>query len=143
MKPFKELNSMDKAQLLHNLFPDDINHLLTFLEDSASMILNDPSLMPEDWNRKIDLTKWREEATLLKEKINQHREQMVKDSEYFATTLFKGYLDFFPLQCLKDYTLITPNQKLADAIELQKIPSLKGALIYNLIVYLKFNSQIL
>ena len=118
MKSFKEMNGIDKAQLLHALFPEDVNHLLTFFEDSASMILNSPSLMPQDWNRKIDLAAWQQEAATLQQKINRHREQMVKDSGYFAATLFKGYLDFFPLQCLRDYTLITPNQKLADAIEL-------------------------
>lgn len=112
------MNSIDKAQLIHALFPDDINHMLTFFEDTASMILNSPSLMPEDWNRKIELAAWQKEAEALKQKIIQHREQMVKDSGFFAATLFKGYLDFFPLQCLRDYTLLTPNQKLADAIEL-------------------------
>jgi hypothetical protein len=117
MKPFKEMNSIDKGKLLHQLFPDDINHLLTFIEDSANMIINDPALMPETWNRNIQLIDWLEQADDTKEKIKQHREQMVKSSHFFASTLFKGYLDFFPVQCLKDYTLLTPNQKVADAIE--------------------------
>ncbi|QEC69362.1 hypothetical protein FRZ67_19375 [Panacibacter ginsenosidivorans] len=118
MKSFKEMNNIDKAQLIHALFPDDINHMLTFFEDSASMILNSPSLMPEEWNRKIDLAVWQKEAETVQQKINEYRGKMVQDGSYFAATLFKGYLDFFPLQCLRDYTLLTPNQKLADAIEL-------------------------
>ena len=69
MKPFKELTNIDKAKLLHELFPGDINHMLTFIEDSASMILNDPSLMPENWNHKIPLTEWIKQAQIIKEKI--------------------------------------------------------------------------
>ena len=118
MRPLKDLTNVDKAKLLHQLFPDDINHMLTFLVDSANMILNNPTLMPQDWNHKIALTTWQEQAGILKEKINEHRAQMLKESDCFAAALFKGYLDFFPIQCLKDYTLLTPHQKLADAIEL-------------------------
>lgn len=118
MKPLKDMNNTDKAKLIHAFFPDDINHMLTFFQDTASLILNSPSLMPEDWNRKIDLSLWQHEAAALMEKINQSRTKMIADADFFATTLFKGYLDFFPLQCLKDYTLLSPNQKLIETIEL-------------------------
>lgn len=112
------MNTIDKGKLLHELFPDDINHMLTFIEDSASMIINDSSLMPADWNRKISLPEWMAQAKTMKEKIIQHRETMVRNSNCFATILFRGYLDFFPVQCLIDYCLITPNQKVADAIQM-------------------------
>lgn len=118
MKPYKELTTIAKARLLHQLFPDDINNFLSFAEKIAIETIKKDGKISHTWNTtKVDPTLWYKEADVLLEKISNSRERLVKDSAFFSSTIFKGYLDFFPLHCLFEYTVYSPNQKMIDAIE--------------------------
>lgn len=118
MKPYIDLTTIEKAQLLHQWFPDDINHFLSFAEKIAIDTIKREGKIPDTWhNNKVDPILWYREADVLLDKINTNRERLVKDSAFFSSTIFKGYLDFFPHHCLLEYTLYSPNQKMIDAIE--------------------------
>jgi hypothetical protein len=118
MKTYKELNQIEKAQLLHQWFPGEINHFLSFAQEVARDILSKPGSVPEGWKRrKIDAVLWAAEAEILLKKIEDTRERLIKDSAFFSVTLFKWFLDFFPHYCLLEYTVISPNQKMMDAIQ--------------------------
>jgi len=118
MKPYKDLSIIDKAELLHQWFPNEMNHFISFAEKIARNTIKKEGNIKKPWHsKKLDPILWHTEANVLLEKIDKHRQSLVEDSTFFANKVFKGYLDFFPEHCLLEYTLISPNQKMIDAIE--------------------------
>lgn len=118
MKPFDELNIIDKARLLHELFPDEIKGLIEFVQLSANGLITDPDKVKDDWGGSVfSADGWIKLAEDVDKRILKNNDKLVTSKERFSDQLFDGYQSMFMLQCLLDYLQVCKNSKFIDAIK--------------------------
>jgi hypothetical protein len=119
MKPLKHWNNEEKAELLHQLFPDQIRRFVSYVEETANVIISAPERVKDQWGSKtISAEVWIKLAKEINEIIVHSKDRLVANSDHFASQLFQAYKGIFLIQCLQDYITICPNSKFNKAIEL-------------------------
>lgn len=118
MKPFDELNIIDKAKLLHELFPDEIKGLIEFILQTANELTTNPEKVKDNWGGKqFSADAWVELARDTDRRIVRNFDALIKIKQRFSDQLFDGYTGMFTLQCMQDYLDKCKNNKFAEAIE--------------------------
>jgi hypothetical protein len=121
MKTINSLTNVDKAKLLHELFPDEIPAFITFTKNMCAAIKEDEQAQRDKWNFGLfGFDFW---LTLIDEaerKINQYGAKLEKSSRLFSDQLFDGYIALYLHHCLTIYTTNRqhPNRKFVMAIDL-------------------------
>src|SRR5579885_2673268 len=112
MKPLHEMNNIEKAALLFELFPSEIKRFISFTETIANEILINPEKIKEDWNKNdtlLTVERWIELAIDTKEKIDNSFIELTTNSNVFSEQLFKGQISQFVIDCLQKYISFCPN----------------------------------
>lgn len=121
MKPLDRLNNLEKAALLHQLFPNEIPALVDFIQGMCISIKED-----EEMNRKIwelglmTFDDWLSLLNQVETAIEQYGKKLYKNHRLFTDQLFDGLLAIYTIHCITIYvtTKQHPNPKFTMAIEL-------------------------
>lgn len=109
MKPLTQLDNIDKAVLLHSLFPDEIPALLDFIKNLALTMKEDGPITI--WSKGIlaeDMS-----ADILKmiiETIESEKMRLIKRSKAFADHLFDGFTSLLTRYCMEQYITIRAHK---------------------------------
>ncbi|WP_423147853.1 hypothetical protein [Rubrolithibacter danxiaensis] len=121
MKPLSNLTNIEKAKLLHQLFPDEIPALLEFVQNMCVTIKEQEQLHREQWeNGLFSFDFWLSQLYEAEQKINHYGIRLSKSVQLFADQLFEGYLAVYLVHCLMVYTTTRqhPNIRFAKAVDL-------------------------
>jgi hypothetical protein len=119
MKPFYDLDTIDKAQLLHELFPEEIKGLLEFMLQAANEITTAPEKIKDNWGGKpFSADGWIILAKETEHRILKNFDALIKTKRRFSDQLFDGYTAMFTQQCLQDYSQICKNSQFIQAMKL-------------------------
>ena len=121
MKPLEKLINVEKAKLLHELFPQEIPALLSYVSQVCATIREDTQLIREQWdNGLLTVEAWLSFTEEVDKKIKRYGNYLYKQSRVFADQLFDGYLSLYMVHCLNLYitTRQHENYKFVQAIDL-------------------------
>ncbi len=121
MKPLENLINVEKARLLHELFPKEIPALLEYVNGMCLTIQEDEQLTRNQWeNGLLTVEAWLSFVEEVRNKIERYGKRMHKQSRLFADQLFDGYVAIYMVHCMTLYTTIRkhPNNKFSLAIDL-------------------------
>lgn len=120
MKPLAQLTAMQKATLLHELFPLEVPALLAYMKEVCSGINSYQEIIRQQWHSTwCTADYW----FLLSENagyiIDTYGNQLQKSSRLFARRLFKGYTALFTIGCIVKYaSKRSNNEPFIKAVEL-------------------------
>lgn len=119
MKAIELLSNVEKAQLLHQLFPSEIPDFIRFVAGMCATIQEDKQIVATWDNGLLDIDTCHLLVYEAERKIKHHDIKLHKSSKAFAE-LFDGTLAIFMVHCLITYTTIRvhPNQKFVLATDL-------------------------
>jgi len=121
MKTIDRLTNVEKAKLLHQLFPAEIPAFLEFAEGMCSGIREDEQNQREKWDFGLfTFDFWLTLIGQAEKKIEQYGMKLHKSSGLFADQLFDGYLAMYMVHCLTVYTTarVHPNGRFTKAVDL-------------------------
>ena len=121
MKPLENLINVEKARLLHELFPQEIPALLEYTRNMCLTIQEDEQLTREQWeNGLFTVEVWLSFVEEIKSKIYKYGKRLHTHSRLFADQLFDGYAAFYMVHCMALYITIRKhgNHKFVLAIDL-------------------------
>ena len=104
MKPLNNLNNVERAKLLFELFPDEMPGLMECIKVIAGTIISNPDKLKRQWNGQI-LTAdfWLQLSTDASKRIEKNKKKLLKNSRRFSDQLFDGYNALFAVHCLQEY----------------------------------------
>jgi len=121
MKPLEQLINVEKARLLHQLFPQEIPALLTYTGNLCTTIQEEEQLLRSQWdNGLFTVDAWLSFVKEVGNKINRYGNRLNTQSRLFADQLFDGYLALYMVHSLMQYTTTRQheNHKFVQAIKL-------------------------
>jgi flavorubredoxin len=121
MKPLMHLNLVERAQLLHDLFPEEIPKLVSYIDGMCAVIIEDQEQSRASWsNGLISFDGWLNLATEIQAIIKKHGKLLYKRHSLFATELFGWTKGLVSAHCLIVYvtTQQLPNPKFKAMIEI-------------------------
>lgn len=121
MKPLINLNSVERAKLLHDLFPDEIPAILEYVKSLSITIAEEREMLNSRWdNQLFSFAFWLSLAKDAENKIDRYGVKLHKSSRLFADQLFDGYAALYLAHCLIKLTYQQENQnkKFVKAVEL-------------------------
>jgi len=121
MKTIDSLTNVEKAKLLHQLFPSAIPALLEFVQGMGDGIREDEQKQRELWEHGLfGFDFWLTLIADADRKIKKYGRQLEKSSSLFSDQLFDGYLALYLVHCLMIYTTmrVHPNPKFTKAVDL-------------------------
>ena len=121
MKPLEDLINVEKARLLHELFPQEIPALLEYTNNMCLTILEDEQAIRNQWkNGLLTVEAWLSFVEEVRNKIGKYGKRLHTQSRLFADQLFDGYTALYMVHCMLSYTTIRKhsNHKFVLAIDL-------------------------
>lgn len=112
---------MEKAKLLHDLFPAEIPGFIEFTAAMCRTIKEEEATQRERWEDGLfSFDFWLGLVTEAETKIIRYGIKLDKSSGLFADQLFNGYLAVYAIHCLTIYTTVKqhPNRKFTLAVDL-------------------------
>lgn len=107
MKALANLNNVEKAQLLHNLFPQEIPAVLQFISSCAKTLIEEQEQQRPHWDGALfGFDFWLSLAQHAEKVISEYDRKLQKSSRLFADELFGGYNAAFAVHCLTIYTTV-------------------------------------
>ena len=121
MKPLEQLNNVERAKLLHELFKTEIPAFLTFAKNTAVIIREQQEECRSVWKDQLfTFDFWLRLACDTGEKIDRYGAKLENQSKLFSDQLFDGYHALYMVHCLQQYIQVctTKNVKFPKAVEL-------------------------
>lgn len=121
MKPINELTPVEKAKLLHQLFPQEIPAFIRFTENMCLTVQEEADSQRGQWNNGLfTFDFWLSLVQEAQGKIQRYQSKISHNASLFADQLFDGYLSVYLIHCLTLYTTLQqhPNRRFAVAVEL-------------------------
>lgn len=121
MKALKEMDNVDKGELLCKLFPEELENIQLYIKYQCEYFLENESEFRQKWipNEVMNADLW---YTLVKntdEYITKYKSQLFKKRRWFSDQFFDGINVIFTMHCLIEYSQKTNcNAKLQLAIRL-------------------------
>jgi len=121
MKPLENLIIVEKARLLHELFPQEIPALLEYTNNMCLTTQEDEQLTRNQWeNGLLTVEAWLSFVEEVRSKIDKYGKRLHTQSRLFADQLFDGYTALYMVHCMTLYTTTRKhsNHKFVLAIDL-------------------------
>jgi len=121
MKPLEQLINVEKANLLHQLFPSEIPVLLQFVQGMCVTIKERETEQREQWdNGFLSFDFWLSLVNETERLIKRYGNKLHRSNRLFSDQLFDGYLAMYMAHCLIIYTTqrVHPNAKFSKAVDL-------------------------
>jgi hypothetical protein len=116
MKPLDKLSNMERARLLHQLFPAEIPALIEFTLSMCETVPEEKEMIVKRWEHTtISFSMLLQLAESVKANILKYGDAIHTSSRLFAEQLFLGYRAFFMVYCLEQFTKTKkhPNERFA------------------------------
>ncbi|MCJ8208128.1 hypothetical protein MUY27_00315 [Mucilaginibacter sp. RS28] len=105
MKPLHELVNIEKARLLHELFPQEMPQFLEYTLSVSEYVQQDEEKLRQQWQVQFfTLEAWISLARNIESKIKKFSTQYQKSSKVFSEQLFDFPQAAFMTHCLGLYT---------------------------------------
>ena len=121
MKALTNFTNVDKAALLHQLFPEEIPELLDFITGMCQSIREDEQRNREAWDGGfMPFDYWLGLGNSSEKLITERHALLVKSWRIFSEQLFSDYKAIFLNHCISCYTKVRkhPDPKFTLAIDL-------------------------
>lgn len=121
MKSLDRLNNLERAALLHQLFPEAIPDLVDFIQGMCISIKEDEEMNRKAWsNGLMTFDYWLALLNQVEAAIAQYGKKLHKSHRLFADQLFDGLLACYTAYCITVYvtTKQHPNPKFTMAVDL-------------------------
>lgn len=121
MKPLVHLNLVERAQLLHDLFPEEIPKLVEYIDGMCATIIEDQQQNRASWSDVIiSFDSWLALAGEIRATVDKHGKNLYKRHSLFATELFGWTKALVSTHCLLVYitTKQQPNPKFKAMVEI-------------------------
>lgn len=93
MKALDQLNNVERAKLLHDLFPGEIAGFLEYAKGLSIYIDENKEQIKKNWGEQLfAFDAWLELALSAKATIEEFETKLVKNGRLFSHQLFDGYL---------------------------------------------------
>lgn len=104
MKSVNQMNNVEKAKLLHQLLPDQMEAAIKTISEISTKIVDSEQELAEDWNNPIlSLSMW---VSLAKDNltiIKKYDKQLIKSAAIFSDQLFDGYNAILSNHCIQQH----------------------------------------
>jgi len=121
MKRLHQMTNVDKANALHQLFPQEIPALLDFITGMCEAIQQDKDRNRSNWDDGfMSFDYWLSLILETEYRIKKFQNRMCESNKVFAEQLFDGFTAVFASHCITVYTSVKkhPNAKFTLAVEL-------------------------
>lgn len=121
MKPIGQLTNVDKAILMHQLFPDEIPAFITFTKNLCLTIKEDEQQNRERWDDGfMPFDFWLQQINDVEASIIKYGKKLESSPRLFSDQLFEGMKALFTNHSLRVYitTKAHANKKYAVAFDL-------------------------
>ena len=121
MKALHEMLNVDKAALLHSLFPNEIPELLEFMENLTKTYLAEKETHRAKWGNPIlSFDQWLGFAEDTQKALEKYGRKMRTNRRLFTDQLFDGYIACYTNHCLQLYadTHKQPDSRFVYAIRM-------------------------
>jgi hypothetical protein len=121
MKRLEQLNNVERAKIVFELFPAEISGFLEFMDAITDNLMRDPDQLKQQWeNQFFQFGFWMELAADAQRRLKKYTHQLSQRSRLFADQLFDGYLGLYSAHCLHQYSMHgkPENPRFLHAIEL-------------------------
>jgi hypothetical protein len=121
MKALTQFTNVDKAALLHQLFPGEIPALLDFITGMCQAIQENEERNRAAWDDGfMSFDFWLRLLNESEALIAKKSQAMIKSRLVFSEQLFSGYTALYVNHCISVYTRVKvhPNPKFTLAVEL-------------------------
>lgn len=102
------MNIVQRARLLHQLFPEEITGYMELVEELNTHILAQMTVLPDKQDKFLDLS-FEEWIAIIKDidlRIKRYGIRLIRRSRLFADQLFDGYNALHMIRCLDIYCTI-------------------------------------
>ena len=104
MKPIDKMNNVDKAQLLHQLFPEEIPAFVDYVKRVCEAIKEREAEEQAKGKYSVSTFEfWHDLVKDAERRIDRYGERLHKRSRLFADQLFDGQNALFARYCLELY----------------------------------------
>lgn len=120
MKSLEQLTNVDKARLLHELFPAEVPAVLLYAKEICTLIDKDKDTIQADWkNGLLTADFWFTLSNNANRTMEKYGNKLEKSSRLFADQLFDGYAALFAVECIVKYaSQRSDNKKFIKAVEI-------------------------
>jgi hypothetical protein len=106
MKPLNKLSNVERAELLFELFPEEMPKFISFMTELTKAINEDPAQLKSKAIDQIHTTEfWQELVNIAQKKLEQYGNRLAKQSKLFSEQLFDGYDSIYAGYCLHQYVI--------------------------------------
>lgn len=104
MKPFKQMNLVEKAKLLSDLFPEEVPDMICFIEKQTVHFLENEAQIRSNWQSALITSEdWFGLVRDTEKRLKQRYRQLFVTQKWFSNQLFNGYKALFPIYCMVEY----------------------------------------
>lgn len=121
MNALHQLTNVERAAILHQLFPDEIPALLDFISGFCSTIKEDEERNRQAWKNGIfTFDFWLNLLNTVEERIKRSNSRFNKSHWQFSEQLFDGFLACFTICAIQNYVTVRQhdNKKFMQAVDL-------------------------
>ncbi|WP_018612078.1 hypothetical protein [Segetibacter koreensis] len=120
MKPLNKLTPLEKAELLFELFPQEMPGLIEFSTELTQSIIDNPEEMKKSINLLHSTPFWFQLVHKAKINFDTYGNSLAEISSLFSKQLFDRYDHIYASYCLHQYLIKEKwtNRKFRDAIML-------------------------
>lgn len=105
MKNLQQMNNLDRAYLLANLFPDELKGLTEFMKKEADLFTENRAQVYAQWTEKnIDADHWFSFIANFQNSYTRNGTRLHRNKKTFRDQLFDGYPALFILNALLHFT---------------------------------------
>ncbi|KKO89192.1 hypothetical protein AAW12_24010 [Sphingobacterium sp. Ag1] len=104
MKTLNQMNNLDRAYLIANLFPDELKNLTDFIKKEADFFQDNREQIFKNWSEKhITAELWYNLIAFFERRYEKNRTRLYRNKKTFRDQLFDGYDALFAIHCLIKY----------------------------------------
>jgi hypothetical protein len=120
MKALHEMNNVDKAYLLAQLFPQEMENIVAALERKCAFLKANETKIRETWDNDFaSFDMWQSLGNHIEGTIKKYNRNLYRSTRVFSDQLFDGYLAIFTNDCIVKYAATeSKNPKFGIAVEL-------------------------
>ncbi|WP_312297040.1 hypothetical protein [Chryseobacterium sp.] len=105
MKTLNQMDNLDRAYLLANLFPDELKNLTDFIKKEADFCQENKEQILKDWTANhITAELWYNLITFFERRYKKNGTRLYRNKKTFRDQLFDGYDALFSINAIINFT---------------------------------------
>lgn len=116
MKTLAQYDTIDRAALLFQLFPQEIPALVGYLDGMSLTVMEDEKRLRQSWNNGlITFDLWLSCAREMHSRIRKYGAALFTNKRLFTDQLFDGYISAFTVHCIQ--VMISTSQQVNQSFD--------------------------